>query len=93
MNSGNGRVHGAVGDTAQLDSFTELRVYYVRAEDRAQIERTIGSHFPGVARVEYVHADLCRRELLVEIEGVAALLQPSGMVTSDAISNGSTSSP
>ena len=83
MNSGNGRVNGAVGDTAQLDSFTELRVYYVRAEDRAQIERTIGSHFPGVARVEYVHADLCRPELLVEIEGVAALLTPSVMVTAD----------
>lgn len=83
MNHGNGRANGAVDDTTQLDSFTELRVYYVRTSDRVQIERTIGSHFPGVARVEYVHADLCRPELLVEIEGVAARPAPSVMVTAN----------
>ncbi len=83
MHKENGRVNGAVGNTALLDSFTELRVYYVRADDRAQIERTVESHFPGVARVEYVHADLCRPELLVEIEGVAALPTPSVLVTAN----------
>lgn len=83
MHAENGRANGAVCDTAVLDSFTELRVYHTRAGDRAEIEGSIGSHFPGVAKVEYVHAELCRPELLVEIEGVAMLPAPSVMVTAN----------
>ncbi|HEX8913925.1 MAG TPA: hypothetical protein VF796_16370 [Humisphaera sp.] len=61
----------AAGDpAATAEAFTSVRVYYVRPTDlptlRAASERAFGR-----AAVEYVHADLCRQDLLVEIEGVA----------------------
>ncbi len=83
MHAESGRANGVVGPAAALDSFTELRVYHRRAGDRAEIERSIGSHFPAVARVECVHADLCRPELLLEIEGVAMLPRQAVMVTAN----------
>ncbi len=58
---------------AGLEAFRELRVYHVRASDRAAIAIQIEAAFPTLDRVEYVRADLCRRELAVEIEGVAEL--------------------
>ena len=54
-----------------LHAFTDLRVYHTRPADRDALERLIGDAFPPACRVEYVPADLCRSELLVEIEGVA----------------------
>jgi enamine deaminase RidA (YjgF/YER057c/UK114 family) len=54
-----------------LGSFESLRVYYVHAADRDAITRTVAEAFPHLRDVEYVTADLCRPELLVEIEGVA----------------------
>jgi hypothetical protein len=33
----------------------------------------VGERFGRTARIEFAQADLCRRELLVEIEGVATL--------------------
>ena len=56
-----------------LEAFRELRVYHFRDADRAPVAELVGSRFPGVARVEYLRADLCRPELAVEIEGVAEL--------------------
>jgi len=61
------RAAGARG----LQSFEALRVYYVHEADRRTIERTVSEAFPDLADVEYARADLCRSELLVEIEGVA----------------------
>jgi enamine deaminase RidA (YjgF/YER057c/UK114 family) len=54
-----------------LSAFESLRVYYVHEADRRSIERSTAEAFPHLADVEYVKADLCRPDLLVEIEGVA----------------------
>jgi len=51
-----------------------LRVYYVHQEHFSTISRLIAERFPNAQDVEYVHAELCRPELLVEIEGVAELI-------------------
>jgi enamine deaminase RidA (YjgF/YER057c/UK114 family) len=65
-------VAGCGGD-AGPGAFRELRVYHFRDADRAPVAELVRSSFPGVARVEYLRADLCRPELAVEIEGVAEL--------------------
>jgi len=56
-----------------LDALRSLRVHVRHADDTAGIERAVDRLAPGVPVVEYVEACLCRRELLVEIEGVAVL--------------------
>jgi chorismate lyase/3-hydroxybenzoate synthase len=54
-----------------LNHFTNLRIYYVRDADRPFIESRASGAFAPTCQIEYVRADLCRAELLVEIEGVA----------------------
>jgi chorismate lyase/3-hydroxybenzoate synthase len=63
------------GDAARdpLHAFTDLRVYIVRDTDADIVRELTAARFPGLDSVEYAKADLCRRELLVEIEGVAQL--------------------
>lgn len=56
-----------------LRRYHDLRVYHVHSEDRGVLARMIGDWFGGVENIEFVQADLCRRDLLVEIEGVAGL--------------------
>jgi len=56
-----------------LRQFRDLRVYYVRPGDRAVIARMVAGATPHLADVEFVRADLCRPDLLVEIEGTAHL--------------------
>jgi chorismate lyase/3-hydroxybenzoate synthase len=58
---------------AAFDAFTELRVYIVRDTDAPLLREMVTERFGRTARIEFAQADLCRRELLVEIEGVAAL--------------------
>lgn len=62
--------HGLSGGGAQLADLAKVRVYVKRPEDyvkcRAICERRFGA-LPTI----YAHADVCRPELLVEIEGVA----------------------
>jgi chorismate lyase/3-hydroxybenzoate synthase len=60
-------------ERAPLDAFTELRVYIVRNEDADMVRDLIGRACPRARRIEFAQADLCRRELLVEIEGLALL--------------------
>lgn len=60
------------GASEALSRFTDLRVYCVRHEDVSVLRPLVGEAFPH-ARVEWLRADLCRPELLVEIEGVASL--------------------
>lgn len=55
-----------------LRSFRELRVYYVRPADLEPLRRLLSPAFSHLDNVEWLRADLCRAELLVEIEGVAA---------------------
>ena len=54
-----------------LAAFESVRVYYVHEADRTVVERMTQAAFPHLATIEYVKADLCRPDLLVEIEGVA----------------------
>jgi len=54
-----------------LDRLRELRVYHPRLADRGQILTLIQERFRCLKRVELIRAELCRPELLVEIEGVA----------------------
>ena len=61
------RAAGAAGASA----FESLRIYYVHQADRRTIERMVYEAFPQLTDPEYVRADLCRPDLLVEIEGVA----------------------
>jgi hypothetical protein len=69
------QVHGdaAAVPRAAFDAFTELRVYIVRDADAPLLREMVIERFGRTARVEFAQADLCRRELLVEIEGLAVL--------------------
>jgi chorismate lyase / 3-hydroxybenzoate synthase len=58
------------GDLA-LKCFSGLRVYHVRAADLSMIRSAVAAAFAHPMRVEWFHADLCRGDLLVEIEGLA----------------------
>ncbi len=62
-----------VSETGRLSATVQLlKVYVRRAEHFPAARSFIAARFPGVA-VRYLLADLCRRELLVEIEGLAEL--------------------
>jgi chorismate lyase/3-hydroxybenzoate synthase len=63
----------AGGSSATLEALSDVRVYHVRAEDLPVLRPLCESAFPA-ARLEYVRADLCRRDLLVEIEGITGSL-------------------
>jgi chorismate lyase/3-hydroxybenzoate synthase len=56
-----------------LEHFRHLRVYYVRGHDLPVISHMIEACFRGVKAPEYRQAELCRPQLLIEIEGVAEL--------------------
>lgn len=62
----------------RLSLFRELRVYFREAEHQQQILELVEAAFPGVARIEMLPAELCRTELLVEIEGMALSTPGSG---------------
>lgn len=51
-------------------ALSHARAYYPRHADLAVIEPRLREGLPG-ATLEFIRADLCRRELLVEIEGLA----------------------
>lgn len=50
-----------------------LRVYYVRADHADALRETVPSRLGDAPEIEYLASDLCRPELLVEIEGVYEL--------------------
>jgi len=60
----------AAGDIARL---TDVRVHGPRSSDTAIIRSIVEAHCPGLTRLKMCGAQLCRPELLVEIQGVAAL--------------------
>jgi hypothetical protein len=47
-----------------------LRVYVKRKNDVAAVKDYMDTHYPA-AKKHYLVADVCRSELLVEIEGIA----------------------
>lgn len=51
----------------------EVRIYHPRPPDERIISAAATSTFPSARNIQLLRADLCRSELLVEIEGVAAL--------------------
>jgi hypothetical protein len=56
-----------------LSRYRYLRVYYRRREDLEEIRQTVAQCFNSLLHVDFIQAELCRQELLVEIEGVAEL--------------------
>lgn len=56
---------------APLAGYRELRVYYPDPERLDELRDLLYGAFPHAERIEWVRADLCRSELLVEIEGIA----------------------
>lgn len=48
-----------------------LRAYLPNPQSADAVDRVLRQAFTQVESIEYVHAALCRRELLVEVEGVA----------------------
>lgn len=56
-----------------LAEYRELRIYHREARALGVILGRVGEAFPGVTRIETRQAELCRGELLVEIEGLAVL--------------------
>lgn len=58
------------------ENYTELRVYVVRDEDAGPVLEQVREHFPCLITVELCPADLCRHDLLVEIEGIAGRIEP-----------------
>jgi len=66
----------ALVDSARNDAprdsrmFESLRAYYLHDSDAETVRRAVERRFPGLERLELMRADVCRRELLVEIEGV-----------------------
>jgi hypothetical protein len=65
----------APGDEVRraLARYRDLRAYFVRSEDAADVRSRLLPAFPGLRRLELASADLCRPELLVEVEGVLSL--------------------
>jgi chorismate lyase/3-hydroxybenzoate synthase len=61
-------------DTAILQLFEHLRVYYVCGADAPRVGEIVSSKFFDVKNVEIAQADLCRSGLLIEIEGLARLV-------------------
>lgn len=64
---------GSSNGGAALSAFSDVRIYHLRAEDRGEIESAAREAFGSEARLELIRADLCRADLLVEIEGIAPL--------------------
>jgi chorismate lyase/3-hydroxybenzoate synthase len=56
---------------AALARYREVRVYYPDPVQLAGLQDLLHDAFPSAGPIEWVRADLCRAELLVEIEGVA----------------------
>jgi len=62
--------HGVEGAGASLQDMARIRVYVKRPEDFAIVQSVCRKRFGSIPAL-YLVADVCRPELLVEIEGVA----------------------
>jgi chorismate lyase/3-hydroxybenzoate synthase len=63
----------AAPTAADLARLTDIRVYLPRRQDVATIESAVRTLCPAVITMEMAVAQICRPELLVEIEGVATI--------------------
>lgn len=72
-------IHAAAGEpvariddtAAALSCYRDVRIYYPDPAHLQELSSLLADAFPGADSVEWIHAGLCRPELLVEIEGVA----------------------
>jgi len=55
----------------QLDRYRHVRVYFTRPEDLSRVTDLVTGEFSGARTIELARADLCRKGLLIEIEGLA----------------------
>jgi len=62
---------GCTEGRAALGRYRQLRAYHRREADRREVEARMQSAFPNLDRLELLSAELCRAELLVEVEGLA----------------------
>ncbi len=62
--------HGLPGFGSSLEGLGQVRVYVKRTEDYPRIQAVCARRLGGVPAI-YTTADVCRPELLVEIEGIA----------------------
>ena len=74
--------HGLPGLGTSLDSLGLVRVYIKRQEDYTQV-RAVCEKRLGELPTIYAMADVCRPELLVEIEGIAFSHKASDSPSSD----------
>jgi chorismate lyase/3-hydroxybenzoate synthase len=63
---------GRAEGRAALAHYRHLRAYHPREPHRAEVEARLRAAFPDLERLEILSAELCRPELLVEVEGLAA---------------------
>ena len=57
------------GTAVRIDASSRMRVYVRRASDYPLVQRAISERFPTMAsRALYLQGDICRQELMVEIE-------------------------
>ena len=68
----------AAGRARALARFRHLRAYVVREADESRVLADLRRGFPGVDEIEVFAADLCRPELLVEVEGVLCTAEGDG---------------
>ncbi len=66
------------GNHQLLSCYRSVRVYFVRDEDLPVLTSLVESRFRNADKIEFLQADLCRPELLLEIEGVAELAPSYG---------------
>jgi chorismate lyase/3-hydroxybenzoate synthase len=66
------RINGdGAGNPAALSQYREMRAYVPDEANFDAVIAAVTGRFPTLQRLEVLRADLCRPELLVEIEGVA----------------------
>ena len=61
----------ALDQATALARYRHLRAYHRREADRPEVEARMRMAFPALERLELLSAELCRPELLVEVEGLA----------------------
>lgn len=63
----------SIAEADALAAFSHVRIYHPRAKDARSFDKAARTAFTAAEQIELLPADLCRAELLVEIEGVAQI--------------------
>jgi hypothetical protein len=60
-----------------LERLQDVRVYVTAPHHAAAVRDVLAGRCPYLSNIEFAATRLCRRDLLVEIEGVASLNPPA----------------